>query len=114
MEESSAPVAEVVDYAWTPSFEQILDGGEPAEAYGWQTVILADVNGDGFDELAVASVGNPELDLSGRVVVHYGAADGLATTPDWQVGVDEWPAMEISDKADLDEGEEPSLSLIHI
>lgn len=88
---------------WAPSREQALESGEPGEAFGWQTVIIADVNGDGYDELAIASYGNPTLDLSGRLLVHYGSADGVSDSPDWTVGPAEWPALEDEDGAPIED-----------
>ena len=50
--------------------------GDAAEAHLGDTVGgLGDVNGDGYDDVAVSS------GLPARVAVHYGSAAGLATTP---------------------------------
>jgi len=45
-----------------------------------------DVNGDGFDDLAVSALNYPNASgIFGRVQCYYGSATGLATTPGWIV-----------------------------
>lgn len=78
---------------WHPSREQVIQSQIPGEAFGWQTAIVPDVNGDSYDELAIASFGNADTGMPGRLLIYYGSVDGVSEHPDWEVGPEEWPAL---------------------
>ena len=53
--------------------------------HGWNARGIGDVNGDGYDDVAVPALrwdGAAGV-AAGRVQVFYGSANGLPTTPDW-------------------------------
>ncbi len=54
---------------------------------GWNAASAGDVNGDGYDDILVASEyctsGNPNVDREGRVYLFHGSATGLSTTYNW-------------------------------
>ena len=77
---------------WTTSADGILPGliGQLAidAAYGFSVAGLGDINGDGFDDIAVGAPtmvdlisGTGTLAAVGAVFVYYGSANGLPTTP---------------------------------
>ncbi|MES2430367.1 MAG: T9SS type A sorting domain-containing protein [Bacteroidota bacterium] len=77
---------------WIGSAEGIIPGivGSLAidAAYGFSVAGLGDVNGDGFDDIAVGSptcvdIISPTVSLAnvGAVFIYYGSISGLATTP---------------------------------
>ena len=77
---------------WTTSADGILPGliGQLAvnAAYGFSVAGLGDINGDGFDDVAVGAptmvdliAGTGTLAAVGAVFVYYGSASGLPTTP---------------------------------
>jgi MYXO-CTERM domain-containing protein len=67
----------------TASWETASD--QPYAFEGNQVEFLGDVNGDGFDDLAIASWQYDDGDANeGRVQVYYGSSDGLEDTPDWE------------------------------
>jgi len=69
--------------AWT--FENDLAECE----LGQKAASAGDVNGDGFDDVLVASeyctAGDPEVDREGRTYLFLGSASGLVATPSWMV-----------------------------
>lgn len=57
---------------------------------GWSVASAGDVNGDGYDEVMVASEfcsapGDPDNYRRGKVYLFYGSASGPGTTPDWEL-----------------------------
>ncbi len=65
----------------------VLSGAVAEELFGAAVAGAGDVNGDGYDDLAVGAYqstlgGNGR---AGRAVVFYGGAAGLDVTPDWAV-----------------------------
>src|SRR6185436_13442578 len=77
---------------WTTSADGILPGliGQLAidAAYGFSVAGLGDINGDGFDDVAVGAPtmvdlisGTGTLAAVGAVFVYYGSSSGLSTTP---------------------------------
>ncbi len=70
-----------------------MPDGEPDEAFGWPALIVGDVNGDGYDDLAVNSFGNLGAGQAGRVVLYWGSGEGVGKVPDWQATGEEWRAL---------------------
>lgn len=77
---------------WTTSAESLLPAlvGQLAvdAAYGFTVAALGDVNGDGFDDVAIGAPaaadvvsGTGNLAAVGAVFVYYGSLNGLPTTP---------------------------------
>ncbi len=61
-------------------------GGATSAAYGQSLAFLGDVNGDGFDDLAVGDPFHSNGQTAeGRVDVFYGASNGFAVIPSWSV-----------------------------
>ena len=59
-------------------------GSQAGQAVGTRVAGLGDVNGDGFDDIAIGSSGwDGEVADEGIVYVFYGSAAGLAEYPDW-------------------------------
>ncbi len=59
----------------------VLDGAQAGEAFGTGLSGAGDVNGDGYDDLAIGAPGfDGGSGAVGRVVLHLGAATGLAST----------------------------------
>lgn len=75
---------------WEPETAS-LSSGELGEAFGWPASIAGDVNGDGFDDLLVNSIGNPDLELPPRSLLYLGSADGVEGEPVWELTRSEWP-----------------------
>lgn len=61
-----------------------LLGAEQGESFGSAVAGIGDVNGDGYDDVAVAANDSGLAD-TGRVAVYHGSAAGLATTPAFEV-----------------------------
>src|SRR6185436_7989500 len=77
---------------WTTSADGILPGliGQLAidAAYGFSVAGLGDINGDGFDDVAVGAPamvdlisGTGTLAAVGAVFIYYGSSSGLSTIP---------------------------------
>lgn len=68
----------------------ISDGDAQGSEYGYVVAAIGDVNGDGYDELAV---GAPRHDVAtyrgGAVFVFHGSPAGFNAEPDWIVGGDQ-------------------------
>jgi signal transduction histidine kinase len=65
---------------WTPHGERV------GSRYGYTLHGIGDVNGDGFDDVAVGSWGYEAEQLNaGRVYVYYGGPTGPTELPDWTV-----------------------------
>jgi len=59
----------------------VLEGAQAGAALG-SALAGADVNGDGFEDLLVASPGHDGAwPNEGRIDLHLGSAQGLASTP---------------------------------
>ncbi len=55
-----------------------------AARYGGSVAGVGDVNGDGYDDIAVGATGwDGEFDDEGRAYVYYGSPDGPALVEDW-------------------------------
>lgn len=53
---------------------------------GWQTEIISDVNGDGYDELVFSEIFNGTTTYqAGKVWVYYGSVNGIAGTPNYTI-----------------------------
>jgi hypothetical protein len=76
---------------WTTSAEGVLPALIPDirvdAAYGYTVAGLGDVNGDGYDDVAISApaapdvISNPALAAVGAVYVYFGSATGLPITP---------------------------------
>ena len=70
-------------YEAAPSWQTASD--QPYAFEGNQVEFVGDVNGDGFDDLAIAAWRFDDGDSNeGRVLVYHGSADGLEDSPDWE------------------------------
>lgn len=60
-------------------------GEGPFDHFGWRAVSAGDVNGDGFDDLAVSAYKHdgPAGESSGKVYVYCGSPQGLSREPCW-------------------------------
>lgn len=68
----------VTDEPWTG------EGDQKGERFGFSVGTAGDVNGDGFDDVIVGSIGyDNAFAEAGRASVFLGSASGLSTTPDW-------------------------------
>jgi hypothetical protein len=67
--------------ALKPSWSAQGDGAAPL-SFGDCTIPTGDINGDGFDDLAVGAYGYDGL--RGEVFLFYGSKDGLARKPGWR------------------------------
>ena len=66
--------------AWVPYGEQV------GSQYGYSLHGIGDVNGDGFDDIAIGSHSyEAEQKGAGRVYVYYGGKQGPRLTPDWTI-----------------------------
>ena len=64
-----------------------LPGGQAGEQFGSAVAGIGDVNGDGYDDVAVSALlfdAGAEVD-AGRVAVFHGSVTGLETTPAFEV-----------------------------
>jgi hypothetical protein len=76
---------------------------------GWSVASAGDVNGDGFDEVMVASEycsaqGDPDPYRRGKVYLFYGSSSGPSTTPGWELmgaGEDESLGWSIASAGDI-------------
>jgi hypothetical protein len=66
--------------AWTAQ----APGTPQAARFGISVDSAGDVNGDGFDDVAVGASGE-NTSLEGRVFVYHGSAAGPSTSPSWSV-----------------------------
>jgi hypothetical protein len=68
----------------SPRPDWFLQRDEYKAVLGWDVGTAGDVNGDGFDDVIIAS---PTLAEAGRVYVYFGSADGLkkSTIPSWTI-----------------------------
>lgn len=58
-----------------------LNGATPLSGFGGAVAVVSDVNGDGFDDVAI---GAPEsVSSTGYAELYYGAADGIMTPAIW-------------------------------
>ena len=65
-------------------------GTQASQAAGVKVAGIGDVNGDGFDDIAIGSTGwDGETADEGIVYVFYGSAAGPAATPDWTAESDQ-------------------------
>ena len=66
-----------------PPPDVTLVGDQQGSDFGWSVAGVGDVNGDGYDDVAVgAPEHNPGIGANrGKVYVYYGGPDGLNTTP---------------------------------
>ncbi len=66
----------------------IYSGSANGDEVGRAVATAGDVDGDGYDDLAVGAPGqgSPEFYKEGIVSVFYGGAGGLGDLPDWQAG----------------------------
>ncbi len=55
-----------------------IDGGAVGGLFGWAVTFVGDVDGDGYDDVAVSA----PRDGTGKVQLFLGSATGLSTTPD--------------------------------
>ncbi|MFO7537316.1 MAG: integrin alpha [Chloroflexota bacterium] len=70
---------------WPDEPDQILSVPQSATRFG-TVVAVADVNGDGFDDLLVGAPEYHNGDVrSGAIFLFYGSAAGLAAEPGWQM-----------------------------
>jgi hypothetical protein len=70
---------------WSQNSPDILESSEPAEGFG-TALVAADLNGDGYDDLAIGVPGEKINGvIAGAVNVIYGSFDGL-----WSVGNQVW------------------------
>jgi hypothetical protein len=64
--------------------DRVIEGDEGGALFGASVAGAGDVNGDGYDDIAV---GAPQFDTGeedvGAVFVYHGSAGGLSGTPDW-------------------------------
>ena len=67
-----------------------IDGGQAGGKIGWSVASLQDVNGDGFDDVAIGcpEFSSPEL-AEGVVFLLLGSANGPASTPSWLADSDQ-------------------------
>lgn len=63
----------------TPDAE--LWGSNPGGGFGFQVVRAGDIDGDGFDDVAIAV---EQGAATARVVVHFGSPSGLCPEPGWR------------------------------
>ncbi len=61
------------------------DGATGSLFFGHQVAAAGDVDGDGYDDLAIRA----DLDAEGEVQVYLGSSSGLSSSPDWTVSGDE-------------------------
>ncbi|MFB3907337.1 MAG: VCBS repeat-containing protein [Candidatus Eisenbacteria bacterium] len=78
-------------YCWLGGYEGISnpadwyrDGNQTNAFYGHVIASAGDVNGDGYDDVAVTAPGYDDvLANEGKVWVHHGSATGLSADPSW-------------------------------
>lgn len=74
----------------SPTPDWVFTGTQASQAVGVKVAGIGDVNGDGYDDVAVGSSGwDGETVDEGIVYVFYGSASGLAQTPDWTAESDQ-------------------------
>lgn len=80
----------VNSYSTTPDWT--VTGTEYLGQYAFISE-LGDVNGDGYDDVAIGSAPWSTSSLPGRVDVYYGSISGLSQTPSWSKTGDQAGAM---------------------
>ncbi len=59
-------------------------GADPGDEMGWSATELGDVNGDGFDDIAIsAPLTDADVGDDGLVLVFHGSPNGPGTEPNW-------------------------------
>lgn len=81
----------------------MLEENQTYSYFGDALAALGDVNGDGFDDIAIGARGydGGEID-EGRVFVYYGSASGIATVPSWTAEINQAEARFGNALASLD------------
>ncbi|MEM7131236.1 MAG: FG-GAP-like repeat-containing protein [Chloroflexota bacterium] len=74
-------MADIVPVAWHPSASSPIRGSLD-ELVGMSATIVGDINGDGFDDVAI-DVLRESPDDPGGVWLDYGGPDGIDGRPDW-------------------------------
>ncbi len=81
-------------------------GGQPFAGFGGHVAGLGDVNGDGYDDVAVTADGYDDVGCfdCGAVFLYYGSATGLASVPDWEYvepKPGEFPGWQVASAGDV-------------
>lgn len=71
-------------YNGTP--DVYIESLDPGRLMGWQIEIIADINGDGFDELAFSEIFNSTSSYqAGKVWMYHGSANGIGGLPSYTI-----------------------------
>ena len=71
-------------YNGTP--DVYVESLDPGRLMGWQIEIIADINGDGFDELAFSEIFNSTSSYqAGKVWMYHGSANGIGGLPSYTI-----------------------------